>query len=51
MRPPPSGPLGIEARLRAQTSAGHEADRLYRKSIERLARTPLRVDLARSHLL
>jgi DNA-binding CsgD family transcriptional regulator len=43
--------LGIEARCRALLSEGEAADRLYRESIERLASTRLRPDLARAHLL
>jgi DNA-binding CsgD family transcriptional regulator len=43
--------LGIEARVRALLSAGAEADRCYTKSIEHLARTSVRAQLARSHLL
>jgi DNA-binding CsgD family transcriptional regulator len=43
--------LGIEARTRAFLSGGGEAERLYRESIARLGRTPVRVELARSHLL
>jgi DNA-binding CsgD family transcriptional regulator len=43
--------LGIEARSRALLSDGDAADSLYREAIERLQRTRLRVDLARSHLL
>jgi DNA-binding CsgD family transcriptional regulator len=43
--------LGIEARSRALTCEGEEADRLYREAIDRLARTRMRVDLARAHLL
>ncbi len=42
--------LGIEARLRALAGDG-DVDALYRESIERLGRTSLRVDVARSHLL
>jgi DNA-binding CsgD family transcriptional regulator len=42
---------GIEARSRALLSEGDAAERLYRESIERLARTRLRADLARAHLL
>ena len=43
--------LGIEARLRAMLSEGEVADGLYRESIERLGRTPVRVELARGHLV
>jgi ATP/maltotriose-dependent transcriptional regulator MalT len=43
--------LGIEARLRALLSEGEAADDLYRESIERLGRTRVRVELARSHLV
>jgi DNA-binding CsgD family transcriptional regulator len=43
--------LGIEARARAFVSDGDVADRLYRESIARLARTRVRVELARGHLL
>jgi DNA-binding CsgD family transcriptional regulator len=43
--------LGIQARLRALLSQGQCADRLYRESIDRLGRTRLRAELARSHLL
>jgi ATP/maltotriose-dependent transcriptional regulator MalT len=43
--------LGIEARARALLSEGDAAESLHRESIERLARTRLRVELARSHLL
>jgi DNA-binding CsgD family transcriptional regulator len=43
--------LGIDARSRALLSDGEEAERLYRESIDRLARTSVRTDLARSHLL
>jgi DNA-binding CsgD family transcriptional regulator len=43
--------LGIEARSRALLSDGETAERLYQKAIERLGRTRLRPDLARSHLL
>jgi DNA-binding CsgD family transcriptional regulator len=42
---------GIEARSRALLSEGDAAERLYRESIERLARTRLRAELARAHLL
>ena len=43
--------LGIEARVRALVSEGCVADSLYRESITRLARTRVRVELARTHLL
>ena len=43
--------LGVEARSRALLSGGDLADRLYQESIERLRRTRVRVQLARSHLL
>jgi DNA-binding CsgD family transcriptional regulator len=43
--------LGIEARSRALLSDGEAADALYREAIERLARTSIRVQLARAHLL
>jgi DNA-binding CsgD family transcriptional regulator len=43
--------MGIDARVRALCGTGQDADRLYRESIACLDRTPLRVDLARSHLL
>jgi DNA-binding CsgD family transcriptional regulator len=43
--------LGIEARVRAFVSEGDVADSLYRESIERLRRTPVRLELARAHLL
>jgi DNA-binding CsgD family transcriptional regulator len=43
--------LGIEARSRALLSDQEAAERLYREAIERLARTRLRVELARAHLL
>jgi DNA-binding CsgD family transcriptional regulator len=43
--------LGIHARSQALLSAGEAADALYREAIERLARTRIRVDLARAHLL
>jgi DNA-binding CsgD family transcriptional regulator len=42
---------GIEARSRALLSEGDAADRLYREAIERLGRTRLRPELARTHLL
>jgi DNA-binding CsgD family transcriptional regulator len=43
--------LGIEALVRALLSDGQAADRFYRESIERLGRTRVRAELARSHLL
>ncbi|MFC5266035.1 AAA family ATPase [Kribbella qitaiheensis] len=43
--------LGVEARSRALLSEGETADRLYREAIERLGRTRMRVELARSHLV
>jgi DNA-binding CsgD family transcriptional regulator len=43
--------LGIEARVRALLSEGADADRRYIESIEHLARTSVRAQLARSHLL
>jgi DNA-binding NarL/FixJ family response regulator len=43
--------LGVEARSRALVSEDGDADALYREAIERLARTRVRVELARSHLV
>jgi len=43
--------LGIEARVRALLSDGANADRCYTESIEHLARTSVRAQLGRSHLL
>ena len=43
--------LGIEARSRALQTEGEAAEPLYREAIERLERTPVRVELARAHLL
>ena len=43
--------LGVEARSRALLSDGDAAECLYRESIDRLRRTSIRADLARSHLL
>jgi DNA-binding CsgD family transcriptional regulator len=43
--------LGIEARIRALLSDGPAADRSYRESIQRLVRSGVRFQLARSHLL
>jgi DNA-binding CsgD family transcriptional regulator len=43
--------LGVEARSRALLSDGDAADRLHQEAIERLRRTHVRVQLARTHLL
>ncbi len=43
--------LGIQARLAALLNQGQSAERLYRESIDRLARTRVRTELARSQLL
>jgi DNA-binding CsgD family transcriptional regulator len=43
--------LGVEARSRALVSEGPDAEGFYREAVERLRRTKLRADLARSHLL
>lgn len=43
--------LGIEARSRALVSEGTDAEALYQEAITRFARTRLRPDLARAHLL
>jgi DNA-binding CsgD family transcriptional regulator/tetratricopeptide (TPR) repeat protein len=43
--------LGIEARSRALLTDDEAAERLYREAIERLARTRIRAELARAHLL
>jgi DNA-binding CsgD family transcriptional regulator len=42
---------GVAARVRALASEGDEAEELYRRSIERLSGTRLRLELARSRLL
>jgi len=42
---------GIEARVGALASAGGAAEALYREALERLGRTRLRIELARTHLL
>jgi DNA-binding CsgD family transcriptional regulator len=42
---------GVEARCRALVSGSTVAENLFQESIEQLGRTPLRPDLARSHLL
>jgi DNA-binding CsgD family transcriptional regulator len=43
--------LGIEARSRALLTEGEAAEPLYRRAIEALGRTRVRVELARAHLL
>jgi DNA-binding CsgD family transcriptional regulator len=43
--------LGIEARSRALLSDNETAETLYQEAIDRLARTRIRVELARAHLL
>lgn len=43
--------LGIDTRLRAMLSEGAVAERLYRESVDRLSRTPIRAELARSRLV
>jgi DNA-binding CsgD family transcriptional regulator/tetratricopeptide (TPR) repeat protein len=43
--------LGTEARARALLSDGEAAERLYLEAIDRLARTRIRVALARAHLV
>jgi DNA-binding CsgD family transcriptional regulator len=43
--------LGIEARMRALISEDDEAEEHYEEAIERLRRTTIRVQLARTHLL
>jgi DNA-binding CsgD family transcriptional regulator len=43
--------LGIEARSRALLSEDDVAEHLYKEAIDRLGRTRVRVELARSHLL
>jgi DNA-binding CsgD family transcriptional regulator len=43
--------LGVEARSRALLSDGDAAERLYEEALERLRRTRVRVQLARTHLL
>lgn len=43
--------LGVEARARALLNDGGAAERLYHEAIERLGRTRIRAELARTHLL
>ncbi|HTX09141.1 MAG TPA: LuxR family transcriptional regulator [Solirubrobacteraceae bacterium] len=43
--------LGLAARCRALVSEGDSAESLYQEAIERLARTRMRPELARAHLL
>jgi DNA-binding CsgD family transcriptional regulator len=43
--------LGIEARSRALLSDGETAEGLYRDALDRLGRTRVRTELARTHLL
>jgi DNA-binding CsgD family transcriptional regulator len=43
--------LGVEACARALLAEGSAAEDLYREAIERLARTPMRLPLARAHLV
>jgi DNA-binding CsgD family transcriptional regulator len=43
--------LGIEARARALASDGEAAETLYREAIDRLGRTPMRVELGRAQLV
>jgi DNA-binding CsgD family transcriptional regulator len=43
--------LGIEARCRALMAAPDDADGLYREAIDRLGRTRIRTEVARTHLL
>jgi DNA-binding CsgD family transcriptional regulator len=43
--------IGIETRVRALLSEGEIAESLYRESIAHLARTRVRIELARTHLL
>jgi DNA-binding CsgD family transcriptional regulator len=42
---------GLEARSRALVGDGRDAEQRYTEAVERLGRTPLRLELARAHLL
>jgi DNA-binding CsgD family transcriptional regulator len=48
---PSAWSLAIEARIRALMSEGETADALYRRSIDHLERTGIRMELARAHLV
>jgi DNA-binding CsgD family transcriptional regulator len=43
--------LGVDARSRALLSTGTTAEQLYREALDRLGRSHMRVDFARTHLL
>jgi DNA-binding CsgD family transcriptional regulator len=43
--------LGIAARTRALLAEGPDVERWYAEAVERLGRTPFRIELARAHLL
>jgi DNA-binding CsgD family transcriptional regulator len=43
--------LGVEARSRALLSEGEDAEHAFREALERLGRTRVRAELARTHLL
>jgi len=43
--------LGLEARCEALLREGEAAEELYRRAIDRLSRTQLRIELARAHLV
>jgi hypothetical protein len=42
---------GLQTRSRALVSEGRQAEQRYAEAVERLGRTPLRLELARAHLL
>ena len=42
---------GLQTRSRALVSEGRQAEQCYAEAVERLGRTPLRLELARAHLL